>query len=130
MSPDPVTVSPDTTVAEARGLLEAEGIRHLPVVDAGRLTGIVSDRDIGISDASLRAAVKHHTVDTLLDDERPVEAVMSSTPHVIAADAGIAQAARLMVSRRINALPVVDDDTLVGIITSVDCLLASLDTED
>lgn len=127
MSPDPVTVSPDTTVAEARGLLESEGIRHLPVVTGGQLLGIVSDRDIGISDAALRAAVRDNSIDELLDDHRPVEAIMSDSPHVISADEGVADAARMMVSRRISALPVVEERALVGIITSVDCLLASLD---
>ena len=52
---------------------------------------------------------------------------MSAGPHVIGIDAEITDAARLLVSRRISALPVVDADrTLVGIITSVDCLLAWL----
>jgi CBS domain-containing protein len=76
----------------------------------------------------LRDAVRRHDVTALLDDERPVEAVMSSAPHVIGPDAAISDAARLLVSRHINALPVVDDDVaVVGIITSVDCLLAALE---
>jgi acetoin utilization protein AcuB len=128
MSPDPVHVSPDAAVAEARELLEAHGFRHLPVVDNDRLIGIVSDRDIAISAAALRAAVRRHNVGALLDDERPVEAVMSSAPHVIGPDADVSEAARLLVSRHINALPVVEDGQLIGIITSVDCLLATLET--
>lgn len=128
MSPDPVTVGPDTTVAAARDLLDAKGFRHLPVVDHGRLIGIVSDRDVGISATALRTALREHTIEDLLDDGRPIEAVMSTRPHVIPADATLEEAARLLVSRRISALPVVDDDqALVGIVTTVDCLLASLD---
>jgi acetoin utilization protein AcuB len=128
MSPDPVSVSPDTPVAEARELLEAQGFRHLLVVVDDRLIGIISDRDVGISAGALRDAVKRHDVSALLDDERPVESVMSSTPHVIGPDAPISDAARLLVSRHINALPVVEDDgSVVGIITSVDCLLAALE---
>lgn len=127
MSPDPVQVSPETTVAEAREVLASEGFRHLPVVNEGRLMGIVSDRDVGINDDALRSALRRNEVETLLDDDRPVEAVMSSTPHIIGPDAPISDASRLLVSRRISALPVVDDDgELVGIITSVDCLLATL----
>jgi acetoin utilization protein AcuB len=128
MSPDPVSVSPDTSVAEARELLEAQGFRHLLVVVDDRLIGIISDRDVGISAAALRHAVKRRDVDALLDDERPVEAVMSSAPHVIGPDAAISEAARLLVSRHINALPVIDGNgSVVGIITSVDCLLATLE---
>lgn len=127
MSPEPVSVSPDTSVAEARELLEAQGFRHLLVVVDDRLIGIISDRDVGISAAALRDAVKRHDVVALLDDERPVESVMSSAPHVIGQDATITEAARLLVSRHINALPVVEDGgSVVGIITSVDCLLATL----
>jgi acetoin utilization protein AcuB len=128
MSPDPVSVSPDTSVAEAREALEAQGFRHLLVVVDDRLIGILSDRDVGISAGALRAAVRRHDVDALLDDERPVESVMSSAPHVIGPDAPIGDAARMLVSRHINALPVVDDDgAVIGIITSVDCLLAGLE---
>lgn len=127
MSPDPVHVSPDTTVAEAREMLAREGFRHLPVVSEGRLVGIVSDRDVAINNDALRAALRRNDVATLLDDDRPVEAVMSAGPHVIGPDAPISDASRLLVSRRISAVPVVDDDgVLVGIVTSVDCLLATL----
>ena len=128
MSPDPVSVSPDTTVAEARELLEAQGFRHLLVVSDDKLVGIISDRDVAISAAALRAALKHHDVGSLLDDDRPVESVMSGSPHVIGPEAEIREAARLLVSRHINALPVVDiDGSVIGIITSVDCLLATLE---
>lgn len=127
MSPDPVAVSPDTSVAEARRLLTEKGFRHLPVVDGSELVGIVSDRDVSINPRALRAAVRNRSVADLLDDDRPVEAVMSGDPHVIGPDASLDEAARLLVSRHVNALPVVDDDHhLVGIVTSVDCLLASL----
>lgn len=127
MSPDPLSVTPDATIAEARELMAAEGFRHLPVVSGERLIGIISDRDVAIVDGALRAALRRHEVASLLNDERPVESVMSSEPLVIGPDADIGDAARLLVSRRISALPVVDDGgALVGIITSVDCLLASM----
>ena len=128
MSPDPVSVSPDATVAEARELLEAHGFRHLLVVAEDRLIGIISDRDVTISGAALREALRRHDAVALLDDDRPVESVMSSAPHVIGPEAEISEAARLLVSRHINALPVVDiDGSVIGIITSVDCLLATLE---
>ena len=66
MTAEPLTVSPRTTVADARRLMEAEGFRHLPVVDGNRLIGIISDRDVGIGDAQLRAATQADGVDDLL----------------------------------------------------------------
>lgn len=126
MSPDPVTVTSQTSVGEARQQLSDHGFRHLPVVDRGRLVGILSDRDVALNPRAVRAAVRDHMVTELLDDDRPVEAVMTGDPHVIAADDTLQAAARLLVSRQINALPVVAEGRLVGIITSVDCLLATL----
>jgi len=127
MSPDPVSVTPDTTVAHARRMMANEAIRHLPVVNDGRLIGIISDRDVMINEAALRAAVRKHDVASVIDDERPVEAVMSPAPVVIGTDADVADAAKLLVSHRINALPVINPaGRLVGILTSVDCLLATL----
>lgn len=128
MSPDPVTVSPVTPVAEIRQLLSDRGFRHMPVVAGGVLCGIVSDRDVAINPRALRLAIRRREAADLLDDERPAEAVMSSAPHTIGPDASVADAARLLVSRKIGALPVVDETRqLVGIITVVDCLLATLD---
>jgi urease gamma subunit len=96
-------------------------------VDAGTLVVIISDRDVVINPRALRAAVRSHTVGDLIDDDRPVEAVMARDPHVIEAGSTLEAAARLLVARQINALPVVNDGRrLVGIITSVDCLLATL----
>jgi acetoin utilization protein AcuB len=108
MSPDPLTVTPSTPVREARGLLHRYGIRHLPVVD--RVVGVVSDRDV--------------RGDRRVDAE--VAETMSSPPHVIHVDDPIEAAARAMLSRHISALPVLEDDRLVGIITTTDCLLAYL----
>lgn len=127
MSPDPVTISGDTTVQEARRLLDYYGIRHLLVVDADRLVGVISDRDVRIDEKSLRKAITDGTVATLVDDRRTADAIMSSPAQVIDIEQPVEAAARLMVSRRISALPVVEADNLVrGIITSTDCLLASL----
>ena len=127
MSPDPVTVTPRTTVSVARQLLSTYGFRHLPVVDGDRLVGIISDRDVRLDDAQVRGALRRGVLGEVLEDDRPTEAVMSSSPHVIGPDEMVEAAARLMLSRRISGLPVVDaDHRLCGIITTTDCLLASL----
>jgi acetoin utilization protein AcuB len=127
MSPDPVTVSPTTTVREARRLLHYYGVRHLPVVSDDRVVGMVSDRDVRIEDADLSRIAGVGQVATVLGSSRLVEDVMSAPPYVIAMEETVESAARLMLSRRISALPVVDrEGGLVGVITTTDCLLASL----
>ncbi len=119
MSPDPVTVAPSTSVDEARHLLDTYGVRHLPVVDHGRVVGMISDRDVRLAHRALATAPADR-------EQVDVAAVMSTPVHVVDADAEIEQAARLMLSRRISALPVLDNGELVGLVTTTDCLLASL----
>jgi acetoin utilization protein AcuB len=127
MSPDPVAVAPTDTVREARMLLHRYGIRHLPVVERDRVVGVVSDRDVRIDDVLLGQIAKTRDVDGVLGGVRTVASVMSSPAHTIRDDASMEAAARAMLSRRISALPVVDvDGALVGVVTTTDCLLASL----
>lgn len=126
MTADPIVVTPDTEVREARRLLHQNGIRHLPVVDDGRLVGMVSDRDVRIDDRSLRRLAALERLEAAVGEGKPVEAVMSSPPHVVGPDEPVATAARVLLSRRISALPVVEDGALVGILTTTDCLLALL----
>lgn len=111
MSPDPQCVAPTTTVEEARALLRRYGFRHLPVVDRDRLVGVISDRDVAAGASPAEA----------------IDTVMSRSPHVIQASDSVAAAARTLLSRRISALPVLEGDALVGMLTTTDCLLALLE---
>jgi acetoin utilization protein AcuB len=130
MSPDPIAVSPTATVREARHLLSDQGIRHLLVVERDRVVGMISDRDIRVEDAVFARLEGVSQLAELLGWDRPVEAVMSTPVHTIGPDEPVEAAARVMLSRRISALPVVDPEFgLVGIITTTDCLLASLAPE-
>lgn len=132
MSPDPVTVTPSTHVAEARRLLDTCDVRHVPVVDHQRVVCMVSDRDVRVSPAALRqaterlAAGSRARVAADVDVGLVVAAVMSTPVHTVTADEDLEAAARLLLSRRISALPVLDDGALVGLITTTDCLLAPL----
>lgn len=126
MTSDPIVATPDTEVREARRLLHANGIRHLPVVGSGRLVGIVSDRDVRIDDRSLRQLAALERLGDVVGEGKPLEVVMSSPPYVVGPDESVSAAARQMLSRRISALPVVEDGALIGILTTTDCLLALL----
>lgn len=126
MSPDPVTVEATMTVREARRLLAYYGIRHLPVVRDGAVVGMLSDRDLRLDDDVVEA-LAHGVPAAELGLDRPVEVVMSSPVHTIGDGEPIEAAARLMLSRRISAVPVLDGEgALVGLVTTTDCLLASL----
>ena len=131
MSPDPVTVTPATEVAEARRLMRYYGVRHLPVVgDDGFVVGMVSDRDVRIDDAEVRRLAAMGRVGEATGEGQLIEAVMSSPVHTVGVDEPVEAAARLMLSRRVSALPVVDGERqMQGVITTTDCLLASLSPE-
>jgi acetoin utilization protein AcuB len=108
MTRGPVTIAPGRACGEARRLMDAHGVRHLPVVEAGRVVGMVSDRDLRSAAAPAMAA----------------ERVMTADPVTVAPDARIEHAARLMLDGRFGALPVTDGPVLEGIVTYTDLLRA------
>ncbi len=118
-----VTVRPDSPVAEAQHLMRHRRIRHLPVVEGGRLAGIITDRDVRTTlpspATSLAVAEIRYLLDRLL-----VGRVMTRPVITIGPDATIAEAVDLVLARRIGALPVMEGDRLVGIITETDLLRA------
>ena len=117
-----VTVPPDTTLLAAQKTLEKEQINHLLVVDAeGELLGIVSDRDLKKSWASSATTLSKNELMYLLD-QVTVASIMAKKTMTIEPGTTIERAALLMNQNRINALPVLDGDELVGIITSSDVI--------
>jgi acetoin utilization protein AcuB len=109
-----VSVSPETTLQVAYGILKDLGIRHLPVVEGERLVGVVTDRDLRLATSALAPAP--------LSTESRVSAVMSRTPLTADAEDPVEDAARTMRERKIGCLPVLSDGRLSGIITGLDLL--------
>ncbi len=122
MTANPVTVQAKQHVNEARTLLVAEGIHHLPVVDDDRLVGIISSSDIvklgmAIHDGPGRGA------GDVEDDSYTVETVMHRHPIAVGVDATIREAARILATGGFHSLPVVGyNNNLKGIVTSTDLI--------
>ncbi len=111
----PVTVvSATATLGEACELLQAHGFRHLPVMDQGRLVGILTDRDLRFATSSLCQSPR-----TAQD---PVSSAMSSPPLTADPLDPVEDAARIMREHKIGCLPVLDGTELVGILTGMDLL--------
>lgn len=121
MRTDVVTVTPATTLPDAVRTMRDLGVRHLPVVDGERLVGIVSDRDLKRAMASSATSLSAHELTYLLDRIRLAE-IMTRTVTTIAPMFPVEEAARVMVTERISALPVTEAGRLVGIITETDVL--------
>ncbi len=116
-----VVLSPGTRLAEAMHLLQRRGVRHLPVLDQGRLVGIISDRDLKGAIASAVLSKSGPAIMSFLDRLTAAE-VMTRDVVTIAPMFPVEEAARLMVTKKISALPVTEGERLVGILTETDVL--------
>ena len=119
MSSDPVTIDPQTTLPEANRLMKECGIRRLPVVDNGRLVGIVTLGDIREASPSNATSLSIYELNYLIA-RLTVGHIMTREPITIAPDSSIEAAARLMLEHKVSSLPVVDGNKVVGIITESD----------
>jgi acetoin utilization protein AcuB len=127
MTPDPVTVMPDDSLRLARDRMAEGDFRRLPVVQTGRLVGIISNRDMRrVMNSPF--ALRERWYDDVILDQLKVWGVMTANPITVDADAPLVAAARLMRENKIGGLPVVakdyvqSEETLVGIITETDLL--------
>ncbi len=119
------TVEPHDLIDRVFFLLHYEKIRHLPVVEKGKLVGIVSDRDLykALGPKSNSNAVEASKESTQLHVvSQKVAHIMHRGVFTIAPEAMLSEAAALMAEHRIGALPVVENNKLVGILSSTDIL--------
>ncbi len=123
MTKVPVFATPQTPVSEAMALLEDVHARHLPVVEAGSLVGMLSDRDLREYRLPLAEELwQPKQARRLL--ATPVSDLMATEVLSVDSESDVDEAARLMLENAVGALPVVEPGTesLVGIISYVDVL--------
>jgi len=124
MTAKPVTIHQDSTLRQALEAMEQAGCHHLPVLSAdGHLVGILSDRDIRKA-LNLPQVLREHWEDDDLANHLMVRTLMTPAPITTEPDASSEEAARLMLVNRISCLPVMRSETLVGIVTKSDILMA------
>jgi CBS domain-containing protein len=121
MSAPPIVISPATTLGEAQHLMEARRVRRLPVVQDGRLVGIVTWGDLRGAWPSTATTLSAYEWRALLE-RATVSECMTHDPITIDPQSGLHEAARIMVARKIGGLPVVVGGQVVGIITESDLL--------
>ncbi|MDZ7752425.1 MAG: putative nucleotidyltransferase substrate binding domain-containing protein [Gammaproteobacteria bacterium] len=105
----PVTASAGATIREVARLMTEEKVSSVVIMDGGALAGIVTDRDI-----------RARCVAEGLDAALPVTAVMTREPHTIEHQSPVSEALLTMTRLRVNHLPVVERERLVGVLTSSD----------
>lgn len=114
MTPSPHTIGPRQTMARAHAIMRENRIRHLPVVDEGRVVGIVTERDL-------------HLMETLPDsqpDDVFIEDAMTPDPYTVPLDAPIDDVATTMAQNKFGCAVVVENGRPCGVFTTVDALYA------
>ena len=124
MSREVVCVPPELPLAKAWDLMQELRIRHLPVVQAGALVGILSDRDV---------LLRSNTLPGMFKDTDLVGLAMTPGPLTCRSSTPVSRLAETMIERKIDALPVVSDGNpgrVIGLVTSTDLLALLVDADE
>ena len=124
MTQEVITVGPSQMLNDAVEAMRRRKIRHLPVVEGGKLVGIVTDRDVKRARPSVFSGDQDE-YDRVLN-ETPVDKVMTKDPYTVGPRDEIKEALKVMIERKIGAVPVVSNGALIGIVTDIDYLKAFL----
>ncbi len=124
MTANPTIIMLSSTLRDTLQLMESQSIKHLPVISRdGHLVGVISDRDCRLALNSPQLSEYDWRRNTAAD-QLLVRDMMSPAPIIVEPHAPAAEAARLMLTHHIGCLPVMRSETLVGIITRSDILVA------
>lgn len=127
MTSNPITISSTATIADASELMRVHKFRRLPVVDNGKLVGLVTDRDLRTVSPSPATTLSIFELNYLLAKMR-IKDVMQKKVITIKEGAAVEEAALLLYNHRIGGLVVVDDaDKVTGIITETDIFKCFVD---
>lgn len=120
MTRNPVIVLPSTPLPDAYALMQERRVRRLPVMDAGKLVGIITLGDLRQANA---------TVDNPEAAKMRVELIMTENVVTVTPQTALRDAAKLMIKHKVSGLPVMDGSELVGIITESDIFRAIMAEE-
>ncbi len=118
-----IAVEPETSVIDAKKTMAEHRIRHLLVMADDELRGIVTDRDIRLALPSPATSLSVWEINFLVA-KLTVGEVMTKDPVTVGPGRSARDAARVMLERKIGALPVTEHGRVVGILTETDCLRA------
>ncbi|MDW7733694.1 MAG: CBS domain-containing protein [Methanolobus sp.] len=142
MNPDVVVCSPEDTIGDVARLLKQNNISGLPVVEDGKVVGVVSEGDLlkllevpdhgglwlpspfEVIEVPIREFINWEDTKRMLDDvgSQPVEEIMKKKVYTVSPEDSIEKASELITRHKINRLPVIEDGKLVGIVTRGDII--------
>ncbi len=115
-------VGPKASLRDVLKTMNHTGYRHIPVVENSRLIGIITDRDIRLA---VNSPVVEDSIFTSREgvlDELKVQECMTPDPKCVTPDTPLRQVAEMLALNKFGAMPVVENDRLVGIISYIDFL--------
>ena len=126
MTKDPYTMSPDGTIAEALEIMRSNNVRRVPVLKGGKLVGIITERKLLEVSPSPATSLSVFEINYLLSKTK-IGDIMTKKVITVTLVTLMREAAVLMRDNDIGALPVLENDVLVGIITETDIFDSFLD---
>ena len=142
MNSDVVSCKPDDEISSAARLLKEHDISGLPVIEEGKVVGIVTEADVlkllevpehgglwlpspfEVIEIPIRELINWEETKHMLTNigTKPIRDIMESEVYTISADSSIEDASSIMVKHKVNRLPVLDGEAIVGIITRGDII--------
>jgi len=126
MTRDVITLNLNDNMELAEKLFETKHIRHIPIVNGKKVVGMLSHTDLmRISFSDLDE--EENEINSVVYDLFTIEQVMAKSVISVTSETTIKEAAEILTKHEFHAVPVVDDDELVGIVTSTDLIQFLLD---
>ena len=119
MSTPIITLPSDTPIHDALNLFKKEKIRRSPVVDNGKLVGIISEEDLLNASPSQATSLSVWEMNYLLSKIKVAD-VMTKEVYTVSEDTPLVEAAKIMVDNSVGGLPVMRDGQVVGMVTETD----------
>lgn len=127
MTPKPICGSPDMAVTEAQNLMAENKIRHLPILDEDqKLVGLITQRSLESALPSDVSSFSRFEISYTLSQLK-IQSIMVKDLYLVDPETPIEDAAMLMADKKLGALPVVKDGSLVGIMSGEDLFVAMTD---
>jgi CBS domain-containing protein len=121
MTKEVITLNPSNTLYTAEKRLKKNHIRHIPVIENEKLIGLISLSDLKRV-SFIDAYSKEGTEDTPVYNLLSIKDMMIKNPITVSPESTILEVSKLLASKEFHSLPVVEDEKLVGIVTTTDLL--------
>jgi len=129
MTSDPTTLGPNDKLLQAVLTTRSLSIREIPIVEDGKLVGLITDRDLGRASPSILGRTSQDEYNQVFQ-ENTIARVMVKNPVTVTPDTLLGDAVALLQENRWGCVPVVEGDKVVGILTITDVLRYTMTTLD